>query len=77
MTVDIDKTPLRFGKHKALTPEQVYEIDPGYLIWLWDTVANADKLLTIELLEAACQQWEPGWEDRESGDLWDRLGGYW
>lgn len=29
--------PLRFGKHKGMTPEEVAEIDPGWVVWAYDT----------------------------------------
>lgn len=29
----LDKTPLRFGKYKGKTPDEVSEIDPGWLVW--------------------------------------------
>lgn len=32
-----DKIPLAFGKHKGLCPEEIADIDPGYIVWLYDT----------------------------------------
>lgn len=29
----LDKTPLRFGKYKGKTPDEVSEIDPGWIVW--------------------------------------------
>jgi hypothetical protein len=31
-----DTIPLTFGKHKGRTPEQIADIDPGYVAWLYD-----------------------------------------
>lgn len=35
---DLDTTPLTFGKYKGQTPEDVAELDPSYIVWLFDTV---------------------------------------
>lgn len=31
----IDHTPLLFGKYKGMTPEEISEVDPSYIIWLY------------------------------------------
>ena len=36
----LDHTPLKFGKFRGKTPEQVAEIDPRYLCWAYETVSN-------------------------------------
>jgi hypothetical protein len=33
----LDHTPLTFGKHKGKTPAAVAEVDPGYVVWMYDT----------------------------------------
>lgn len=40
--IDLDHTPLTFGKHKGLTPDQVSEDDPGWLVWAYENVKNRD-----------------------------------
>ena len=35
----IDTRPVSYGKHKGLTPEDIAEIDPGYIVWLVDNVS--------------------------------------
>lgn len=35
----IDTRPVSYGKHKGLTPEEIAEIDPGYIVWLVDNVS--------------------------------------
>lgn len=30
---------LNFGKYKNKTLQQIYEFDPGYLVWLYETIA--------------------------------------
>lgn len=37
--LDIDKTPLSFGKYVGLTPDEISEFDPGYVVWLYRTVS--------------------------------------
>lgn len=34
----LDKTPLGFGKHKGKTPEEIADVDPGYIVWLYENV---------------------------------------
>lgn len=36
-----DTSPLVFGKYKGKTPEQVAEIDPSYVVWMYETVKPA------------------------------------
>lgn len=36
----LDQTPLKFGKYKGKTPDKVSELDPQYLIWAYETVAQ-------------------------------------
>lgn len=38
----LDHTPLKFGKFKGKTPEQVSEVQPQYLVWAYETVGNFD-----------------------------------
>lgn len=32
----IDEQPLTFGQYCGRTPEQIAEVDPGYIVWLYD-----------------------------------------
>ncbi len=50
---DIDEIPLTFGKHKGLTPDEVAEIDPEYIVWMYNTIEpkRCSKDLAI-----ACEQ---------------------
>lgn len=36
----LDETPLKFGKYKGLTPEQVAEIDSSYIVWMYQKFDN-------------------------------------
>jgi len=63
MTKDIDDTPLKFGKHAGLTPNEVAEKDPSYIVWMYD---EFDEPPCSEDLYEECS-------DRHE-DLYDRLG---
>ena len=54
--MSLDTTVLTFGKHKGKTPEQVSDIDPAYIVWLYDTLTprrctKSLYLACVELLE--------------------------
>jgi len=51
---DLDQTPLTFGKHVGLTPEQVAKKDPGWLVWAKQNVTN--KLVCSDALYRDCQK---------------------
>ena len=34
---DIDHTPLTFGKYAGLTPDEISEHDPSYIVWMYNT----------------------------------------
>lgn len=38
--IDLDHTPLTFGRYRGQTPDEVSEHDPKYLVWMYDTVKN-------------------------------------
>ena len=63
---DPDNTPLSFGKHKGLTPWELYQNDPDYLVWAWESVGP--HVCSRELYELARELAE---EDDES-DWLDR-----
>jgi uncharacterized protein (DUF3820 family) len=53
---DTDHTPLKFGKYKGRTPNDVAEIDPQWLVWAYNNVLNfpvCTKLLANECERAA------------------------
>jgi hypothetical protein len=33
---DIDFKPITFGKYSGKTPERIAEIDPAYVVWMYD-----------------------------------------
>lgn len=49
--IDIDKEPVRFGKHIGKTPTQIAEEDPSYLIWAYETFTT-QKPCSKDLYEA-------------------------
>lgn len=36
----LDQTPLKFGKYKGKTPDKVSDLDPQYLRWAYENVAQ-------------------------------------
>ncbi len=36
--IALDKTPLTFGKYRGLSPDEISETDPGYIVWMYNTV---------------------------------------
>ena len=32
----LDETPLHFGKHEGLTPDEISELDPSYIVYLYE-----------------------------------------
>lgn len=35
---DLDTSPLTIGKYKGMTPEEISEVDPSYIVWLYENV---------------------------------------
>ena len=40
-SVDIDDIPLKFGKYKGKTPNQVAQRDPSYIVWMFKHVESS------------------------------------
>lgn len=38
--IDLDHTPLTFGKYQGQTPDEVSEEDPKYICWMYENVKN-------------------------------------
>lgn len=36
--IDLDHTPVTFGKYKGQTPDEISEHDPSYIVWMYRTV---------------------------------------
>jgi len=36
--VDIDNLPMGFGKYKGETPSNLLDIDPSYIVWMYENV---------------------------------------
>lgn len=73
----LDHTPLRIGKYKGHTPDKVAEIDPSYVVWMYDTW---DKPPCSKALYEACKievESPEGDDDDDSGleDTYDRFNG--
>ena len=63
--MSIDDTPLMFGSYKGLTPNQVADIDPRYVVWMFRAVKPAP---CSKKLAEACQMDEYD-EGAEAEDL--------
>jgi uncharacterized protein (DUF3820 family) len=62
-----DDTPLKFGKYKGKTPNQVADEDPSYVVWMH---ANVLPPPCTRELAIACEQ-----DEREADDeleIWAR-----
>lgn len=35
---EFDDTPLTFGKYRGKTPEEISDIDPGYIVWMAENI---------------------------------------
>ena len=55
---DTDSTPLAFGKHKGLTPKEIADIDPNYIVWAFENLDN--KPCTPRLYEMCLTGIEEG-----------------
>ena len=66
----IDDTPLRFGKHRGSTPNQVAQTDPSYIVWLYEN-ANSPPIVSrplylaceIEKMESDAEQHQDDYRD--------------
>lgn len=58
-SVDIDDLPLKYGKYKGKTPNQVAVFDPSYIVWMYKNVKTsylgAPVMCSKELAEG-CEQ---------------------
>lgn len=39
--INVDNLPLTFGKYRGQTPNQIADIDPWYIEWMYENVKNA------------------------------------
>jgi len=53
---DLDKEPLKFGKYKGQTPNDIASEDPGYIVWAYENITpkicSKDLAQCCELDEA-------------------------
>jgi hypothetical protein len=59
---ELDFRPLTFGKYRGKTPEQVAEIDPSYVCWMYKEVKPTPCSLALQVV---CEN-----EVRESKAEW-------
>lgn len=67
---DMDHTPLDRGKYRGRTPDQISQIDPGYIVWLYETVK---PLKCSEVLYRDCRDETRNSDCKSIGhlNLWD------
>lgn len=70
--IDVNAQPLRFGKYKGKTPNEIAKNDPSYIVWMWDKIKDPpvtrDLVLDCEHLVQEGRD-----EDRDcDGDAWAR-----
>ncbi len=51
--MNIDEKPLKFGKYRGKTPDEISDLDQGYIIWMYENIVP--KPCSKALYEA-CQQ---------------------
>ena len=63
--IQLDKSPILFGKYRGHTPEEVYETDPSYLVWAFDTIKNR-PICSKNMRDAAKDASSENYEDKIS-----------
>ena len=65
--LELDHKPLNFGKYKGLSPDEISETDPDYIIWMY---TNVKPPPCSAYLYGVCreQSYEKG--DDDEGELW-------
>lgn len=59
---EIDHTPLCFGRYNGKTPDEVSNIDPGYLIWMSEQ-DNLKHYVSAALVRACKQDMAEGGDE--------------
>lgn len=60
---DLDNKPLTFGKYKGKTPDEISDIDPDYIVWMWKNIEI--KHCTRAMYNYCLQSWD----DEEERDM--------
>lgn len=61
----LDKTLLTFGKYRGMTPDEVSEHDPSYVVWMYETVKP--KKCSYFLYESCLRDLKPDEEEEYDG----------
>ena len=67
----VDNMPLEFGKHQGKTPNEIAEIDPSYIVWLYD---NLEEKFVTRALRDMCE--EAAYDDYETNKEIDGFYGF-
>ena len=69
----MDDTPLKFGKYKDKTPNEISDYDPSYIVWMY---ANVKPAPCSKELAQNCEQEVRKYEEEKLDDLHFGLDGY-
>ena len=61
----LDKTLLTFGKYRGMTPDEVSEHDPSYVVWMYETIKP--KKCSSFLYECCMHDLKPDVEEEYDG----------
>ncbi len=61
----LDKTLLTFGKYRGMTPDEVSEQDPSYVVWMYETIKP--KKCSSFLYESCMRDLKPDEEEEYDG----------
>ena len=61
----LDKTLLTFGKYRGMTPDEVSEHDPSYVVWMYETIKP--KKCSSFLYESSMRDLKPDEEEEYDG----------
>ena len=61
----LDKTLLTFGKYRGMTPDEVSEYDPSYVVWMYETIKP--KRCSYFLYECCLRDLKPDEEEEYDG----------
>jgi len=62
----LNDTPLPFGKYNGKTPVEIAADDPGYIVWMYDTLDN--KFCTKELRDVCEEAYNEDWVEEKDLD---------
>lgn len=61
--IDLDHTPVTFGKYRGQTPDEISEHDPSYVVWMYH---NVKPTPCSKWLKDVC--WDESKREEDEGD---------